>query len=87
MRLVTAPASRPSLPGGLFLAGSIEQGVADDWQTRVIRALETTTVTIYNPRRPDWDASWGWRADNWCLPLGTARQDASRGWRRRIGSC
>ena len=64
MRLVPAPASRPSLPGGLFLAGSIEQGVADDWQTRVIRALETTTATIYNPRRPDWDASWVQRADN-----------------------
>lgn len=48
--------SRPS--PSIFLAGSIEMGKAEDWQTEVSKALEKYEGTIYNPRRDDWDSSW-----------------------------
>lgn len=43
----------------VFLAGSIEMGRAVDWQTTLIERLDHLDVTILNPRRRDWDASWG----------------------------
>jgi hypothetical protein len=42
----------------IFLAGSIEMGKAENWQTRVVEALKDYDVTILNPRRADWDNSW-----------------------------
>jgi len=42
----------------IFLAGSIEMGAAEDWQVRIEKFLEDQKVTIYNPRRDDWDSSW-----------------------------
>ena len=42
----------------VFLAGSIEMGVATNWQTKVEDALKDTSYTILNPRRDDWDSSW-----------------------------
>src|SRR5688572_177940 len=45
---------RPSL----FLAGSIEMGLAEGWQERVESALADLDVVILNPRRDDWDSSW-----------------------------
>ena len=42
----------------LFLAGSIEMGTATDWQTDLVQALGDRAVTILNPRRDEWDASW-----------------------------
>ena len=46
----------------MFLAGSIEMGVAEDWQTKVSLELEQrirhVTITIINPRREEWDNSW-----------------------------
>ena len=42
----------------VFLAGSIEMGVAADWQTRLSLALESEAICILNPRRDEWDASW-----------------------------
>jgi hypothetical protein len=41
----------------VFLAGSIDMGVADDWQRRLIARLEDDVVAL-NPRRESWDASW-----------------------------
>ena len=55
----------------IFLAGSIEQGKAEEWQKRVIDELQLYTdqleeqiqpqchkdIVFFNPRRPDWDAS------------------------------
>lgn len=38
-----------------FLAGSIEQGAARDWQAEVAGRLPGTTL---NPRREHWDPSW-----------------------------
>jgi hypothetical protein len=46
--------TRPSV----FLAGSIEQGAAEDWQARVVAALVDLDITILNPRRDAWDAGW-----------------------------
>jgi hypothetical protein len=42
----------------VFLAGSIEMGAAEDWQKRIENNYINTNVTLYNPRRDDWDASW-----------------------------
>jgi hypothetical protein len=42
----------------VFLAGSIEQGHAVDWQAQAARALEPHGVTVLNPRRDTWEASW-----------------------------
>jgi len=42
----------------IFLAGSIDQGHAVDWQTAITNKLSNLPVTILNPRRPDWDSSW-----------------------------
>ena len=42
----------------VFLAGSIESGFADDWQTKVANRFESYQVTLYNPRRDEWDSSW-----------------------------
>ncbi|MBA3501800.1 MAG: nucleoside 2-deoxyribosyltransferase domain-containing protein [Deltaproteobacteria bacterium] len=41
----------------VFLAGSIEMGVATDWQTQITNELGED-VAILNPRRDEWDASW-----------------------------
>ena len=42
----------------VFLAGSIEMGVAEDWQTKVANRFEKHQITLYNPRRDEWDSSW-----------------------------
>ena len=42
----------------IFLAGSIEMGVAIDWQAAITKELEELPVAILNPRRSDWDSSW-----------------------------
>lgn len=42
----------------IFLAGSIEMGVAEDWQTKVQEHLSEYDISVYNPRRDDWDSSW-----------------------------
>ena len=48
----------------IFLAGSIEMGSAEDWQIRIENELSNHRVTIFNPRRDDWDSSWEQRAYN-----------------------
>lgn len=42
----------------VFLAGSIEMGAAEDWQTEIPKAFENEPVTFFNPRRDEWDSSW-----------------------------
>lgn len=42
----------------VFLAGSIDMGDAVDWQAEVTKALEDMPVSVFNPRRDDWDSSW-----------------------------
>ncbi len=58
---VIVPPMPIQIPEGnrsIFLAGSIEMGKATDWQTQVIVALDSPSLTMLNPRRPDWDATW-----------------------------
>jgi hypothetical protein len=42
----------------IFLAGSIEMGKAEDWQTFIERELQEEKGCILNPRRNNWDSSW-----------------------------
>ena len=44
----------------IFLAGSIEMGAAEDWQTKLPEQIyaEHNHVVFYNPRRDEWDSSW-----------------------------
>lgn len=59
-KLIKAP--NPFKVGGgrpiIFLAGSIEMGVAENWQARLEHELRHLDVVILNPRRDDWDSSW-----------------------------
>ena len=48
----------------IFLAGTIEMGNSEDWQTKVSNALADRPYTILNPRREQWDASWEQRIEN-----------------------
>lgn len=59
-RVLKPPTPIPSdgrLPS-VFLAGSIEMGAAEDWQTQLACSLADLDVLILNPRRDEWDASW-----------------------------
>lgn len=45
----------------VFLAGSIDMGKAEDWQTRLTNELVDSgikNIAVFNPRRDDWDSSW-----------------------------
>lgn len=49
----------------VFLAGSIEMGIAENWQQKIEKALEKTDdICILNPRRDDWDSSWKQSIEN-----------------------
>ena len=59
-RVLKPPAPIDLRPGerAVFLAGSIEMGQAEPWQTAVEDALADLPVAILNPRRDSWDATW-----------------------------
>ena len=42
----------------VFLAGSIEMGTAENWQNQIAQSLVHQNLTLFNPRRDDWDPSW-----------------------------
>ena len=44
----------------VFLSGSIEMGAAENWQQKLENILEDIEqeITLFNPRRDDWDSSW-----------------------------
>jgi hypothetical protein len=58
--VVKAPEPLQKAPGtiAVFLAGSIEMGSAVPWQDHLEASLSGVAVTLWNPRRVDWDASW-----------------------------
>ena len=64
MNLITAPKPLKIKDTSIFLAGSIEQDKAERWQDRVIEKLSDLPITILNPRRAEWDASWEQKIDN-----------------------
>ena len=56
---VQAPQSMPMMKiPKIFLGGSIEMGVAAEWQKQVVAELADCEVMLLNPRRADWDSSW-----------------------------
>jgi nucleoside 2-deoxyribosyltransferase len=50
----------------IFLAGSIDMGSSEDWQTEIYNRLKEIeaegiidyNIEVYNPRRVSWDSSW-----------------------------
>lgn len=66
MRIYTPPEVFPIDDGKtkIFLAGSIEMGNAEEWQSKLCKELEDTDLVILNPRRPDFDASQEQSATN-----------------------
>lgn len=42
----------------VFLAGSIDNGSAIDWQVSVAKSLSDLDIYVLNPRRDEWDESW-----------------------------
>ncbi|MBP6855208.1 MAG: nucleoside 2-deoxyribosyltransferase domain-containing protein [Candidatus Pacebacteria bacterium] len=65
MEVIKAPHKIPenSKPK-IFLAGSIEMGVAEDWQTKVSEMLEDEDVILLNPRRDAWNSTWEQTKEN-----------------------
>lgn len=62
MKLYKAPQSTPERTDdevAIFLAGSIDMGSAENWQSRMEQdLLDFDNLIIYNPRRDDWDSTW-----------------------------
>jgi len=66
MKVVQAPQRADwYIPVSIFLAGSIEMGLASGWQEEAIELFEkfipkklNNKYQILNPRRDDWDNSW-----------------------------
>lgn len=50
--------------GDIFLGGSIEMGLAEPWQERLVDEFKDTGLRFLNPRRDDWDSSWVQEASN-----------------------
>lgn len=49
----------------VFLAGSIEMGLAENWQEKIESGLkDIENICILNPRRDDWDAGWKQNSEN-----------------------
>ncbi len=61
MQVITAPEKIPQYLGqSIFLAGTIDNGNSLDFQKQVIewfQNLEPNQLTIFNPRRKDWDST------------------------------
>lgn len=67
MELFKAPEEVPDdiyKKPSVFLAGSIEQGAAEDWQERVEAELEDYEGYLLNPRRDHWDPTWEQKIEN-----------------------
>jgi hypothetical protein len=48
----------------VFLGGSIEMGLAEPWQDRLVNEFKDADIRFLNPRRDDWDSSWVQEASN-----------------------
>lgn len=59
MKVVYPPtefeANTPGSVPSVFLAGSIDMGSAEDWQSKIIEELKDVDCVVLNPRRKDWD--------------------------------
>ncbi len=67
MKILKPPkALRLNKKPGVFLAGSIDQGAAVDWQEEITTALLPVDldIVLLNPRRDHWDLTWDQDASN-----------------------
>ncbi|KAN0072429.1 hypothetical protein V8E54_009358 [Elaphomyces granulatus] len=59
LRMVKPPGGVNIQGVSVFLAGSIEQNNASKWQDELLCSYSpNSSVTVFNPRRDDWDSSW-----------------------------
>jgi len=56
--VIYPPAPIPLVGKSIFLAGSIEQNTAENWQEIIIEHIDNQYINILNPRRKDWNSSW-----------------------------
>ena len=54
MQIITAPERKPITTQSIFLAGTIDDGKSEDWQSKLIEELINYDVTVLNPRRNNW---------------------------------
>jgi hypothetical protein len=47
-----------------FVGGSIENGLAEDWQPKLVTDVGDTDSLVLNPRRSDWNSSWTQTIEN-----------------------
>lgn len=67
MGKIYTPPTRPEshINHLVFLAGSIEEDKAINWQSIVCDELvKIPNLTIFNPRRANWDSSWVQKIEN-----------------------
>jgi len=61
---IKAPNKLEIVGTSIFLAGSIEMGTAEDWQSQLVKKLGDQNVTFLNPRRDKWDSTWKQEIEN-----------------------
>jgi hypothetical protein len=67
MRVIKPPQNIENIKGyKVFLAGSIEMGKAENWQSKLTNYIESLgkDIVIYNPRRDDWNPCWEQKISN-----------------------
>ena len=62
--IIYPPNPIPEKGNTIFLAGSIEQDHAENWQENIIKHIDAQSIVILNPRRKDWDESWKEEIEN-----------------------
>ncbi len=58
MQVIKPPEKLINIKKSVFLAGSIEQNKAINWQKYIEDNLKNREITILNPRRDNWNADW-----------------------------
>lgn len=60
MRVIRSPDALETVPAErtVFLAGSIDMGGAEDWQSALAVALVEPEGVLFNPRRENWESNW-----------------------------
>jgi len=64
MKIIKSPEKLEYIGKAVFLAGSIEEGKAKNWQEQIIEKLKNKDITVLNPRRDTWNSDWKQTIDN-----------------------
>ncbi len=64
MKEVKAPNDYSDTKQRVFLAGSIDQNMAENWQQFLVDKWRKSSITALNPRRDAWNASWEQTKEN-----------------------